>query len=75
MTLRQQDGFEQRFKPGKMAANDISHLSDPVVYYAAAASLVAVSMIFATLFSVISGTTSIHCTKKNVRNSAIKTNK
>ena len=64
MTLRQQDGFEQRLKPGKMAANDISHLSDPVVYYAAVASLVAVSMIFATLFSVISGTTSIHCTKK-----------
>ena len=51
-----------------------SHLSDPVLYYAAAASLVGVSMIFATLSSVISGTTSIHC-KKNMRNSAIKISK
>ena len=36
-------------------------MSDPELYYAAAA----------TLSSVISGTTSIHC-KKNMRNSAIK---
>lgn len=43
MTLRQQDGFEQRLKPGKMATNDRKPLVRSGTLHAAAASLVGVS--------------------------------